>query len=141
VNHIPLPRRTAGRAADGRPWELLSDDTSVTAVLPSGTVAESHVSESDERVVVEFWAEPADLPRELGEALVARTFSLPAVRPRRPVVVCIPQRQGTVLAQARRFVADARVRSAGVTCLLEGRVGDGGGTAPGGMNRRAPSVI
>ena len=124
MNPIPLPRRTAGRAADGRTWELLSDDTSVTAVLPSGTVAEAHVSETDERVVVEFWAEPTDLPRELGEALVARTFSLPAVRPRRPVMVCVPQRQGAVLAQARRYVRDPRVRSAGVTCLLEGVVSE-----------------
>jgi hypothetical protein len=124
VDRIPLPRRTAGRAADGRPWELVTDDTSVTAVLPSGTVAEAHVSESDERVVVEFWAEPADLPRDLGHALVARAFSLPAVRPRRPVMVCVPQRHGTVLAQARRFVRDPRVRSAGVTCLIEGSVGD-----------------
>ena len=125
MNRIPLPRHTAGRAAAGRQWELLCDDTSVTAVLPSGTVAEAHVSEADEQVVVEFWAGPADLPRELGEALVVRTFSLPAVRPRRPVVVCVPQRQGAVLAHARRFVSDARVRSAGVTSLLEGRVGAG----------------
>ena len=123
MNPIPLPRRTAGRAADGRTWELLSDDTSVTAVLPSGTVAEAHVSEADERVVVEFWADPADLPRDLGEALITRTFLLPAVRPRRPVTVCVPQRQGMLLSQARRFVLDGRVRSAGVTCLLEGRVG------------------
>ena len=123
MNRIPLPRRTAGRAADGRPWELLSDDTSVTAVLPNGTVAEAHVSETDDRVVVEFWADPADLPRDLGEALITRAFLLPAVRPRRPVTVCVPQRQGMLLAQARRFVLDGRVRSAGVTCLLEGRVG------------------
>jgi hypothetical protein len=122
---IPLPRSSAGLAADGRQWELVTDDTSVTAVLPTGgTVAEAHVSEAGERVVVEFWADPTDLPRELGEALVARTFSLPAVRPRRPVVVCVPQRQGAVLAQARRFVRDPRVRSAGVTCLLEGLVSE-----------------
>jgi hypothetical protein len=125
VNTIPLPRTNSGRAADGRQWELLSDDTSVTAVLPTGgTVAEAHVSEAGDRVVVEFWAEPIDLPRELGEALVARTFSLPAVRPRRPVLVCVPQRQGAVLAQARRYVRDPRVRSAGVTCVLEGLVGE-----------------
>ena len=135
MNPIPLPRSSAGRAADGRQWELLNDDTSVTAVLPTGTtVAEAHVSEVDEQVVVEFWAEPADVPQDLGEALFGRTFSLPAARPRRPVVVCVPQRQAAVLAQARRFVVDASVRSAGVTCLLEGRVG--GSVAPAA--RRSP---
>jgi hypothetical protein len=111
------------RTADGRRWELVTDDTSVTAVMPGGTVAEARVSEPDERVVVEFWAEPADLPRDLVEALVGEAFAAPAVRRRRPVVVCVPQRHGTVLAQARRFVVDGSVRSAGVTCLLEGRVG------------------
>jgi hypothetical protein len=29
-----------------------------------------------------------------------------------------------VLAHARRFVQEASVRAAGVTCLIEGRVGD-----------------
>jgi hypothetical protein len=90
--------------------------------MPTGTVAEARASEPDERVVLEFWAEPTDLPGDLADALVVQAFSLPAVRPRRPVVVCVPQRQGLVLARARRFVTDARVRSAGVTCLLEGRV-------------------
>jgi hypothetical protein len=120
---IPSPRRTTGLATGGRRWELTSDDASVTAVLRGGTVAEASVSEAHERVVVEFWAEPADLPRDLAEALVREAFSRPAVRPGRPVVVCVPQRQGMVLASARRFVRDARVRSAGVTCLVEGQVG------------------
>ena len=122
---IPVPRKASARAADGRRWELLADDTSVTAVTHAGaTVAEARVSERDGHVVVEFWTEPTDLPRDLAGSLVARAFSLPAVRPRRPVVVCVPQRGGTVLAQARRFVQGASVRAAGVTCLIEGRVGD-----------------
>jgi hypothetical protein len=121
---IPSPRRTTGPATGGRRWELTSDTSIVTAVLRGGTVAEARVSEAHERVVVEFWAEPADLPRDLAQALVREAFSLPAVRPGRPVVVCVPQRHGVVLALARRFVRDARVRSAGVTCLMEGRVGD-----------------
>ena len=121
---IPSPRRTTGLAAGERRWELTSDATTVTAVLRGGTVAEVSVSESRERVVVEFWAGPADLPHDLAQALVRDAFSLPAVRPGRPVVVCVPQRHGMLLPLARRFLRDARVRSAGVTCLMEGRVGD-----------------
>ena len=121
---VPVPRRTAARAAAGRRWELRTDDTSVTALTHAGTVAEARVSERDEQVVVEFWAEPVDLPTDLAGSLVARAFALPAVRPRRPVVVCVSQRHGTVLAHARRFVQEASVRAAGVTCLIEGRVGD-----------------
>jgi hypothetical protein len=120
---IPFPRKTSGLAPGGRPWELTADDRLVTASLRGGTVAEAKVSEAGEQVVVEFWAEPADLPGDLTEALVTETFALPAVHPGRPVLVCVPQRHGTVLARARRFVRDARVRSAGVTCLVEGRVG------------------
>jgi hypothetical protein len=119
-----LSRRTSGRAADGRRWEFLSDDSSVVAVTPTGTAADVSVSEQGERVVVEFWAEPADLPRDLADALVIQAFSLPVVRPGRPIVVCVPQRAGAVLAQVRRLVRDSKVRAAGVTCLIEGWVGD-----------------
>jgi hypothetical protein len=121
---IPSPRRTTGLASGGRRWELTHDDATVTATVGSGAVAEACVSESGERVVVEFWAEPVDLPADLAAALVGEAFSLPAVRPGRPVVVCVPQRHGQVLTVARRLVRDARVRSAGVTCLVEGRVSD-----------------
>ena len=72
------------------PWELSSDTASVTARTPAGPVAEARVSESGERVVVEFWAVPAALPRGLATDLVVRAFALPAVRPRRPVSSASP---------------------------------------------------
>jgi hypothetical protein len=82
------------------------------------------VSERDEQVVVEFWADGPDLPAELGIQLVSHAFSLPALRPHRPVLVCVPQYNGAVLAEARRRVDGAWTRTAGVTCLLEGRIGE-----------------
>jgi hypothetical protein len=125
-----FPRRLPGRAADGRRWELLTARQSVTAVTAAGTVAEAHVSERADVVVLEFWTDTTGLPAELPAQLVDATFTLPAVRPHRPVVVCVPQRDGNLLAQARRRVADARTRSAGVTCLIEGRVGESPENSP-----------
>lgn len=119
-----LPRRTTGHCADGRPWNLRTDATSVTATTTAGTVAEAHVSERADLVVVEFWADPVDLPSTLGARLVDEAFALPAVRPDRPVLVCVSRRDGAVLEEARRHVADAHARAAGVTCLIEGRVGE-----------------
>ncbi|WP_147332068.1 hypothetical protein [Geodermatophilus marinus] len=117
----------ARRPPPGTPWELHSGPSRVTAVTPAGTVAEARVTEQDEQVVVEFWADEPGLPAELGEQLVTRAFALPAVRPHHPVLVCVPRHSGTVLDQARRRVQDPRTRVAGVTCLVEGRVG---GPAP-----------
>ena len=103
--------------------DLLGDDVVRDAtVLSDGTVAEAHVWATDDRVV-EFWADPADLPRDLGEGVIAGSFLLRAVRPRRPVMVCVLQRVVMLLGQARRLVLAGRVRCAVVTCLLEGRVG------------------
>ena len=143
---VPGPRRpvdtrrtTSGRSVDGRQWELLTDPTSVTAVTRRGTVAEAHVSELDEQVVVEFWADGPDLPEELSAQLVRQAFSLPAVRPHRRVLVCVPQQNGAVLAEARQCVEGAWTRTAGVTCLLEGRIGDSPSaqpTAPAPTSRR-----
>lgn len=117
------PSGTPGRRTAAGQWELVTDSTGVTAVTPAGAIAEARVSERDEQVVVEFWADPADLPRDLCVRLVTQAFSLPAVRPHRPVLVCAPRRSGAVLAHARRRVQGARTRAAGVTCLIEGRVG------------------
>ena len=127
---VDTGRRTSGRSADGRQWELLTDPSSVTAVTRRGTVAEAHVSERDEQVVVEFWADGPDLPTELSAQLVRQAFSLPAVRPRRRVLVCVPQHNGAVLAEARRRVEGAWTRTAGVTCLLEGRIGESPSAPP-----------
>lgn len=129
---VVTPRRTtSGRAADGRRWELLTDRTSVSAVMPRGTVGEAHVSERDEQVVVEFWMEGPGLPAELSTQLVAQAFSLPVVRPHRPVLVCLPRHDGAVLAEARRHVENAWTRAAGVTCLLEGRIAESPSPVPG----------
>jgi hypothetical protein len=87
-------------------------------------VAEARVSEPDERVVIELWAQPGGLPRELTARLVARAFSLPAVHPHRPVLVCVPRRDVAVLALAHGYVNDSSTRAAGATCLIEGWVDD-----------------
>jgi hypothetical protein len=121
------------------PWELSSDDVTVTARTPAGPVAEARVSESGERVVVEFWAQPPALPRELAADLVARAFALPAVRPRRPVLLCVPRCDGELLLQARRFVQRAEVRAAGTTCLIEGIVGAVRPSGPGSLPRPRPA--
>jgi hypothetical protein len=119
-----FPRRTSGRSADGRRWELLAEPGGVTAVTRAGTVAEARVSERDEQVVVELWADAPDLPPELGAHLISEAFLLPAAEPHRPVLVCVPRREGAMLAHARRHVDGARTRAAGVTCLIEGRIGE-----------------
>ena len=80
------------------------------------------MSERNGQVVVEFWVEGPGLPAELSAQLVTQAFGLPAVRPHRPVLVCVPRHDGAVLAEARRRVVNASTRAAGVTCLLEGRV-------------------
>jgi hypothetical protein len=116
------PRPTPGDPAGGPSWHLLSDDTSVSAVTAGGTVAEARVSESDERVVIELWAGVGDLAPEVAVEFVARAFALPAVRPQRPVLVCVPRRDVAVLTQAHRHVRDGWTRAAGSTALIEGLV-------------------
>jgi len=93
----PPRRRVAGSAPDGR-WELLADSTGVAAVTSAGTVADAHVSERDDRVIVEFWADGTDLPHELCAELVRQAFTHPAVRADRAVLVCVPRRNGAVIA-------------------------------------------
>jgi hypothetical protein len=125
---VPPPRRPwpdkSGRAAGGRPWELLTSPTGVAAVTPTGTIAGADVSERHGRLVVEFWAQGPDLPSELSARLVAQVFALPAVGSHRPVLVCVPRRGGDLLAHARRHVQGARTHAAGATCMVEGRIGD-----------------
>jgi len=93
-------------------------------VTRRGTVAEAHVSERGEQIVVELWADGPDLPPELGAQLVSQAFALPGLVAHRPVLVCVPRREGAILEQARRHVEGARTRAAGVTCLIEGRIGE-----------------
>ena len=114
-----------GVAADGRRWELRAASDEVTAVTTGGTIGEAHVTDRGDRVVVEFWSAEAGVPSELRVQLVTAAFTSPAVRPERPVLVCIPRHDGGLLEEVRRHVRDARTRAAGVTCLLEGYVGNG----------------
>jgi len=113
-----------GVAADGRRWELRAASDGITAVTPAGTVGEAHVTDRGDRVVVELWSAEPGVPAELTAQLVTAAFTSPAVRPKRPVLVCIPRRDGGLLAEARRHLRDARARAAGVTCLIEGYIED-----------------
>jgi hypothetical protein len=131
---LPTPRRPVEPLISGirespapaEPvWQLVADDTAVTVVSAGAALAEARVSEPDERVVIEFWMDPAGVPGEAIGQLVEQAFARPAVHARRPVLVCVPKRDGAVLAHAHRFVSDAVVRPAGVTCLIEGHVGIG----------------
>jgi hypothetical protein len=126
-----FPRRISGRSADGRVWELLTNPGGVTAVTSRGKVGEARVSVRGEQVVVELWADGPDLPPDLGARVVSEAFSLPAVEAHRPVLVCVLQRDGALLDQARRHVQGARTRAAGVTCLIEGRIGEDPSSTPG----------
>jgi hypothetical protein len=142
---VPRPRlpspsssgRTTGCSVDGRRWELLTSPTGVTAVTSAGTVAEAHVSERDGRVVVEFGALEPGLPPELSADLVAHAFALPAVGPPRPVLVCVPRRGGELLVHARRYVQGAQTRAAGVTCIVEGRIGEHSPAVPTAVSPRS----
>ena len=126
-----------GVAADGRRWELRAAPDRITAVTSTGTIGEAHVTDRGDRVVVELWSAEPGVPSELTTQLVTAAFTSPAVRPERPVLVCIPRHDGGLLAEARRHVRDAQTRAAGVNCLLEGYVGNVDGTTA--LTRRAHS--
>jgi hypothetical protein len=111
-----------GRAADGRSWELVTDAAGITAVMGAATVAEAHVWERDQEITIELWVDGADLPGALSVQLVAQAFAHPAVRAHRPVLLCIPRREGALLQQVLRRVDEARTRAAGMTCLVEGTI-------------------
>ncbi|MGY1692471.1 hypothetical protein [Geodermatophilus sp. SYSU D01105] len=122
---LARPRRIPGGTPDGRRWELLVEPTGVTVVMSAVAVAEAHVWEPDGEVVVEFWADGPDLPDPLSAQLVEQAFAHPAVRAHRPILVCAPRQDGTLVQEARRRIEGARTRAAGTTCLMEGRVGPG----------------
>lgn len=116
------PRCVSGSCTDGRWWKVLTAADAVTAIMSTGTVGEARVSERGEQVVVELWADEPGVPAEVSAQLVTQAFAAPAVRQHRPVLVCVPRRDGALLAQAHLRVRDARTRAAGVTCLIEGHV-------------------
>ena len=115
--------RSTCRARDGRSWSLLAGPSGVTVASPTATIAEAHVWERDGTVMIEFWVDGADLPDELSEQLVEQAFANTKVTPRRPVLLCIPRRDGGLLQHALGRVDAAHTRAAGMTCLVEGEVG------------------
>ncbi|WP_409332759.1 hypothetical protein [Trujillonella humicola] len=131
-----FPRRIPGHCGDGRRWDLFTSSAGVVAETPSGPVAEARVDGEDGSggpVVIDLWFGEAAVPEELAAHLVEQAFAHPAVRPRRPVVVCLPRRHGQVLGHVRRHLTGARSRAAGVTCLVEGEV-----AAPPGRDPSRP---
>jgi hypothetical protein len=132
-------RATPGRSADGLNWVMRSDEHTVTAVTTTGTVAEARVSEPDERMVVELWVRDGMLPPDLVAAFVGRVFALPAARPQRPVLVCLPRRDAALLAQTQSYVRSAWTRAAGSTCLIEGRITQPPATADSNARHAASS--
>jgi hypothetical protein len=79
----------------------------------------ARVTERGDQVVVELRAGSA--PAAAG--VVAEAFAHPAVRAHRPVLVVVPRGDTDLIDAVRCRVAAASSRVAGVTCLIEGRVG------------------
>ena len=120
-----FPRRMRRRAADGRLWELLTSRSGVAVMTEAGRLAEAHVADESDRVVVDFWADSTDLPADIGAQLVSQAFAHPAVRAHRQILVALPRGESNVLEQVRAHLDDAQARVAGVTCLVEGHVREG----------------
>jgi hypothetical protein len=119
-----FPRRIEG-ASRGERWELTRSTAGVTATTDAGPVARARVTERGEQVVVELWTGPAPLPAAVRAGLVAEAFAHPAVRTSRPVLAVVPRGDTDLIDAARARVSGASSRVAGVTCLIEGRVGVG----------------
>lgn len=98
------------------------ESDAVAARTDSGTVAEAHVWAKDGLVILEFWIDGVDLPPILGSDLVEQAFAHPAVHEHHDVVACVPANGGGLLEQAYRHIEDASTRTAGMTCLIEGRI-------------------
>lgn len=105
-----------------RRWDLIIERDAVAAVTGSETIAEVHIWERDELVILEFWVDGVDAPLALSVELVEQVFAHPAVQAHDPVLACVPRHRRELLEQACRHIEDARTRGAGMTCLIEGRV-------------------
>jgi hypothetical protein len=119
-----FPCRIEGPSRDER-WELTTSTAGVTATTDARPVALARVTERGEQVVVELWSGPAPLPAAVRAGLVAEAFAHPAVRTARPVLAVVPRGDTDLIDAARARVSGASSRVAGVTCLIEGRVGMG----------------
>jgi hypothetical protein len=133
-----FPRRARVESADGRRWDVVTSAGGTEVSCPGGVVAGAQVQDDDERVVVAFWTSPA-LPREVRARLVGLTFAHPAIRPRRPVLLCVPAGDSEVLVHARGRLDEPRSHLAGATCLIEGRAGIGREDLPGGDLQPRPA--
>lgn len=122
-----FPRRIQGRAPDGHPWELLTSRTGVAVMSETGRLAEAHVVEEPERVVVDFRPTVPGLPADIGACLVRQAFAHPAVRAHRAILVTLPRGESAVLERVLAHLEGARSRVAGVTCLVEGHVRNAAG--------------
>jgi hypothetical protein len=104
-----------------RRFRLEVDRTGVVMRAGTGPLAEAHVAEDADRLVVNLWAEPG-VPDDVRAHLLQEVFALPVVREHRPVLVALPRGESTVLEWVRDHLEGARSRVAGATCLVEGRV-------------------
>ena len=114
---VPSPR-----APESRAWDVRPSPSGAVVTTSGRPLAEGRVEDAGDRVVVHFWTSPG-LPPQLRVRLVGLTFGHPALRPRRPVLVCVPAGDSEVLTEARAHLAGARSRIAGATCLVEGQLG------------------
>jgi hypothetical protein len=101
---------------------VLTSAAGVAVTTTGGLVAEARVIDQGQRVVLEFWTSSPGLPHELRTELVGRAFAHPALRLRRPVLICAPTGDSEVLTAVRRHVTLTRSHVAGATCLIEGAV-------------------
>lgn len=125
LNDRPLgtfPRRVPGRAPDGRRWEVFTSTSGISVEMAAATVAEAHVWERQDDITIEFWVDGADLPDTLSAELVGQAFAHPSVHAHRPILVCLPRRDGALLQHVLGHLDDPCTRAAGMTCLIEGTV-------------------
>jgi hypothetical protein len=101
---------------------VLTSATGVAVTTPGGLVAGARIDAEGSRVVLEFWTSTTGLPQQLRSDLVGSAFGHPAVRPRRPVLVCAPTGDSEVLSAVRGHVTVTGSHVAGATCLIEGAV-------------------
>lgn len=125
VRDLPLgtfPRRIAGRAPDGRRWNLFTSAAGVTVEMAAATVAEAHVWARHSQITIEFWVDATDLPEAVSAQLVELAFDHPSVHSHRPILVCLRRRDGALQQHVLRHVDDPSARTDGMTCLIEGTV-------------------
>jgi hypothetical protein len=102
-------------------WWLERDEHGVTARNRRGPMAHVEVREDDDCVRLDFSVDER-LPHGLHARLTSLAFAHPSLRPQRLVSAAFPLREADILIEIRSHVAGVSTRTAGTTCLLEGRV-------------------